>query len=234
MKLTIVGLPIGNIEDISPRAIKTLQEANFIVCEDTRVFNSLWMKLIQQGRAERLSATLRFVNDFNEERALPKIIQEMSFLDNAVLVSDAGMPLISDPGYMLVREGINLGWDIDVVPGPTAESAALAVSGLPTDKYVFLGFLPKKTGKRREGLESFRQSQAGLRCTGVIYESPVRLLRLLDEITQVFGAERQVFIGRDLTKSTQQSFRGNVGELVAKLSKEKMKGEITLVIGRGD
>ena len=81
MKLTIVGLPIGNIEDISPRAIKTLQEANFIVCEDTRVFNSLWMKLIQQGRAERLSATLRFVNDFNEERALPKIIQEMRLID---------------------------------------------------------------------------------------------------------------------------------------------------------
>ncbi|KKU29899.1 MAG: Ribosomal RNA small subunit methyltransferase I [Candidatus Collierbacteria bacterium GW2011_GWE1_46_18] len=232
MKLSVVGLPIGNIEDISLRAIRTIQETGFIVCEDTRVFNSLWMKLTQMGLATKLSATLRFINDFNEERVLLKILNEMSTLDSAVLVSDAGMPLISDPGYKLVKHGLEMGWEVDVVPGPTAESAALAISGLPTDKYIFLGFLPKKPGKKHDLLVSLKNTQEQIKCSGVIYEAPPRLIKLLTEIKDVFGDDGPVFVGFDLTKQSQRVYRGNVVEVLGELSEEKMKGEITVIIGR--
>jgi len=232
MKLSIVGLPIGNIEDISMRAIRTIQEASYIVCEDTRVFNSLWMKLIQLGHATKLSATLRFINDFNEERVIIRILNEMNSLESAVLVSDAGMPLISDPGYKLVKNGLEMGWDVKVIPGPTAESAALAISGLPTDKYIFLGFLPKKPGKKHELLESLKATQEIIKCSGVIYESPARLMKLLTEIQIVFGDDTPIFVGFDLTKQSERVYRGSVGTIIESLSKEKMKGEITLIIGR--
>src|SRR3989344_4383817 len=157
MKLTVVGLPIGNVEDLSARALIVLSETNFIVCEDTRMFSNLWTKLTSLGKVQASKPRMKFVNDFNEYRVLPSLLAEMNLLEEAVLVSDAGMPLISDPGYKLVSEGLALGWDVTVVPGPTAEGAALAVSGLPTDKYMFLGFLPKKPGKRSEMLKYVKQ-----------------------------------------------------------------------------
>ena len=232
MKLFIVGLPIGNIEDISLRAIKTIQEAKFIVCEDSRMFNNLWTKLTQMGLATKSEATIRFINDFNEERVLPRILNEMNALESAVLVSDAGMPLISDPGYKLVKYGLEMGWEVDIVPGPTAESAALAMSGLPTDKYLFLGFLPKKPGKKHDLLVGFKDTQVALKCSGVIYESPARLLKLLNEVVEIIGGETEVFVGFDLTKQTQRVYRGKVSEIVDTLKDEKIKGEITVVIGR--
>jgi len=109
MKLTVVGLPIGNIEDISLRALKVLQEAKYLICEDSRMFNNLWSKLIQLNLATKFEGTIRFVNDFNEYKVLPRILAEVCSLESAVLVSDAGMPLISDPGYKLVHRGIELG-----------------------------------------------------------------------------------------------------------------------------
>lgn len=232
MILNIVGLPIGNIEDIGSRAIKVIQSSKFIVCEDTRVFNNLWTKLTAMGLAHKLEATLRFINDFNEERVLPKILNEMNLLESAVLVSDAGMPLISDPGYKLVKYGLEMGWQINVVPGPTAESAALAMSGLPTDKYMFLGFLPKKPGKRNEILLSLKDTQERMKCSGVIYEAPVRLVKILTEMVDIFGGDRDIFVGFDITKSSQRSFRGTLSDVIEKLKNEKMKGEAVLVIGR--
>lgn len=230
MKLKIVGLPIGNISDISLRALDTLKSAEFVVCEDSRMFNNLWSKLMQMGLVERFTGRLRFVNDFNEYKILPKVIEDISLLDSAVLVSDAGMPLISDPGYKLVSEGISLGWDIEVIPGPTAESAALAVSGLPTDKYMFLGFLPKTGGKRKSLLENIKQMQELQKFSVVIYESPQRTQKLLDELGVVFGEMSKVSVSIDLTKVSQKIFRGEIKEVLAKLSSLKIKGEVSIVL----
>ena len=234
MKLTIVGLPIGNVEDISERALRVLQETNFIVCEDTRMFSNLWSKLTTLGKVQEKKARLKFVNDFNEHRVLPSLLAEMNLLEEAVLVSDAGMPLISDPGYKLVSEGLALGWDVTVVPGPTAESAALAVSGLPTDKYMFLGFLPKKPGKRSEMLRSVKQMAEIMKFSAVFYESTVRLEKILSEMVEVFGGETRVCLALDMTKISEKIFRGSILEILEIVRTRKLKGEATLILSLVD
>ena len=230
MKLTIVGLPIGNVEDVSDRALKVLQKTKFIVCEDTRMFSNLWSKLITLGKVEKLTARFKFVNDFNEYRVLPSLLAEMNQLEEAVLVSDAGMPLISDPGYKLVSEGLALGWEITVVPGPTAVSAALAISGLPTDKYLFVGFLPKKPGKRGELLKSVQEMQKLTKFTLVFYESAVRLNKILTEMVAVFDVEARVCLALDITKISEKIFRGSMVEVLEVVKTKKLKGEATLVV----
>lgn len=231
MKLTIVGLPIGNIEDISMRAIKRLQETKFIVCEDTRMFGNLWSKLLNNGVvSEKFSGKLKFVNDFNEYRVLPRLLEEMDTLEDAVLVSDAGMPLISDPGYKLVSEGLSRGWEIDVIPGPTAESSALAVSGLPTDKYMFLGFLPKKGGKRGEMLKHIKEMNEVLKFSIVIYESSVRLPKILEEMVEIFGGDTRICLSLDLTKVSEKILRGTLSEVLTTIKTNKIKGEATIVL----
>lgn len=230
MKLKIVGLPIGNVEDLSERALKVLQETSFIVCEDTRMFGNLWSKLTSLGKVQEKKAKLKFVNDFNEHRVLPSLLAEMNQLEEAVLVSDAGMPLISDPGYKLVSEGLTLGWEITVVPGPTAESAALAVSGLPTDKYMFLGFLPKKPGKRGELLKSIKEMQSSTKFTIVFYESSVRLEKIFPEMAEIFGEETRVCLALDMTKVSEKIFRGSLGEILETVKTKKLKGEATIVM----
>jgi len=230
MILKIVGLPIGNIQDISLRALETLKKTNYLICEDSRMFNNLWSKLMQFGLVEKFTGRIRFINDFNEYKALPKVIDELEYEESAVLVSDAGMPLISDPGYKLVSEGVSLDWEIEVVPGPTAESAALAVSGLPTDKYLFLGFLPKTGGKRMTLLKNVKTMQDLQKFTVVIYESPVRTEKILEEIVKVFGSEVKVCLTVDLTKISQKIIRGNLAEVLEKLKIMKLKGEVTLLL----
>lgn len=230
MTLRIVGLPIGNISDISLRALEVLKNTEYLICEDSRMFNNLWMKMMQMGLVQKFSGRIKFVNDFNEYKALPKIIDEVNLLEEAVLVSDAGMPLISDPGYKLVSEGIALGWDIEVIPGPTAESAALAISGLPTDKYMFLGFLPKTGGKRKTLLENVRTMQEMQKFSIVIYESPVRTVKVLEELRDVFGHEARVCVSIDLTKVSQKVIRGNLMSVLEKLKNSKLKGEVTVVL----
>lgn len=230
MKLKIVGLPIGNIEDISLRALRVLKETKFIVCEDSRVFNNLWMKLKQMGLVENFSGRIKFINDFNEYKTLPKLLEEMDLLEEAVLVSDAGMPLISDPGYKMVSEGIKRGWEVSVVPGPTAESAALAVSGLPTDKYLFLGFLPKTGGKRKTMLVNTKKMQDLQKFSLVIYESANRLQKLLPDLVDVFGAETKLCIAVDLTKISEKIIRGNILEVIEQAKTLKGKGEVTIVL----
>lgn len=230
MKLTIVGLPIGNVEDISERVLNALQETSFIVCEDTRMFSNLWSKLTTLGKVGAKKAKLKFVNDFNEHRVLPSLLAEMNQLDEAVLVSDAGMPLISDPGYKLVHEGLALGWEVTVVPGPTAESAALAVSGLPTDKYMFLGFLPKKPGKRGEMLKNVKEMSDMMKFSAVFYESPVRLEKIIGEMLEIYGGEAKLCLALDLTKVSEKIFRGNLAEVLEIVKTRKLKGEATLVL----
>ncbi len=145
MKLVIVGLPLGNIEDISLRAIRTLSEAKIVICEDTRVFYRLWQKLVNDGYLkDKFSGRLMVINDFNEAEKVEWLTDQITLAEEAVLVSDAGMPLISDPGYRLVKEIMRREGTVEVVPGPTAAMSALAASGLSADKVLFLGFLPKK------------------------------------------------------------------------------------------
>lgn len=230
MKLYIVGLPIGNIEDISLRAIKTIESTKYVVCEDTRMFSNLWTKMTSLGYSKKFDGKIRFINDFNEERQLPRVLAELATEENAVLVSDAGMPLISDPGYKIVRSAIDLGWEIEVIPGPTAESAALAISGLPTDKYLFVGFLPKKEGKRKELLKNIISSQEQIQSSVVIYESAVRLEKILGDILSLSENTVHVCIAIDLTKVSEKVLRGDLNSIIEQIKGKKIRGEVTIVL----
>ncbi len=233
MKLTLVGLPIGNVEDISLRVLKTLQEAKYLICEDSRMFNNLWSKLMTLGHVQKFTGTIRFVNDFNEARVLPRILAEICSLESVVLVSDAGMPLISDPGYKLVNSVLDMKGEVDVVPGPTAESAALAVSGLPTDRYLFVGFLPKKIGKRTSVLTTIHEMGAISKMTAVIYENPLRLQKILPETIAIFGGDTPACLAVDLTKVSQKIIRGSLSALLVSSQEKRIKGELVLLISVG-
>ena len=225
MKLTLVGLPLGNIEDISLRAIRTLNEAKTVICEDTRVFHKLWQKLMNDGYLSVLfSGRLIVINDFNEAEKVSWLADQITLAEEAILVSDAGMPLISDPGYRLVNEILARGGDIEVVPGPTAAMTALAISGLSADKVMFLGFLPKKAGKRNENWKAVKEMMG---ITVIIYESPYRVKQTLEEIQTEFGSETLVVIARELTKEYEQIIRGKVSEVLTNL--KSIKGEVVIL-----
>lgn len=233
MEIVVVGLPIGNIEDISLRALKKIQEAKYLICEDTRMFSNLWSKLMQMGLVQKYSGTIRFINDFNEEKMLPRILAEICSLESVVLVSDAGMPLISDPGYKLIRKAVEMDWKVEVVPGPTAESAALAVSGLPTDRYLFIGFLPKKIGKRTNILNTVKDIGDKAKMTVVIYESPLRLSKIIPELITIFGESTSACLAIDLTKISQKIFRGSLKNISEQIEGKKIKGELVILISAG-
>lgn len=225
MKLTLVGLPLGNIEDISLRAIKTLSEAKTVICEDTRVFHKLWQKLMNDGHLQApFSGRLMVINDFNESEKMTWLADQITLAQEAVLVSDAGMPLISDPGFRLVNEILSRGGSIKVVPGPTAAMTALAISGLSADKVLFLGFLPKKAGKRNENWKIVKEMMG---VTVIIYESPYRVKQTLEEIQSEFGPETPVVIARELTKEYEQIIRGKVAEVLSSL--KPIKGEVVIL-----
>jgi len=225
MKLTLVGLPLGNIEDISLRAIRTLASAKTVICEDTRVFHKLWQKLQNLGQlASSFSGRLMVINDFNEADKVNWLLEQIGPEGEAILVSDAGMPLVSDPGYRLVKELLSRGGTIEVVPGPTAAMTALAISGLSADKVLFLGFLPKKQSKRKANWELVKAADG---VTVVIYESPFRVTKTLEEIRNEFGDLSPTVIARELSKEYEQVLRGSVAELLA--SGAKIKGEVVIL-----
>lgn len=225
MKVTLVGLPLGNIEDISLRAIRTLESAKMVICEDTRVFHKLWQKLQNLGHlSAAFSGRLMVVNDFNEAEKVAWLVEQIGLAGEAILVSDAGMPLISDPGYRLVKEILGREGTIEVVPGPTAAMTALAISGLSADKVLFLGFLPKKLGKRKANWDLVRAADG---VTVVIYESPFRVKKTLEEIKTEFGEQTQAVIARELTKEYEQVLRGTVAELLVGV--DKIKGEVVIL-----
>ncbi len=225
MKLTLVGLPLGNIEDISLRQIRALREAKTVICEDTRVFHKLWQKLMNDGHLQTpFSGRLMVINDFNEAEKVTWLADQITLAGEAILVSDAGMPLISDPGYRLVKEILSRDGTVEVVPGPTAAMTALSVSGLSADKVLFLGFLPKKTGKRNENWKLVKEADG---VTVILYEAPVRVVKTLQEIASIFGHETQVVIARELTKEYEQIIRGEVLEVLANL--KPVKGEVVIL-----
>ena len=216
--LLIAATPIGNLKDATPRLIEALENADLIVAEDTRVAKSLIKALQISTHANFLSA-----NEHSEASQADAIITQ-SIDALVVLVSDAGMPLVSDPGYVLVSRARERGVPVSVLPGASAGLAALAVSGLPTDRFVHEGFVPKK------GRISYLQSLAGERRTMVFFESPHRIHSALSDMAEVFGADRPACVARELTKFFEEVAWGTLSELAERFS-SGARGEIVVVVG---
>lgn len=215
MKLYVVPTPIGNLKDITLRALEVLKSVNYIVCEDTRRTKIL----LDHYRIKDKKLISYFAPREDEKVSLILQILEK---ENVALVVDAGMPGISDPGYKLIKASLEQGIDIEVLPGPSAFLTALIGSGLPTDKFLFLGFLPKK------GLENYLKKYKDLEATIIFYESPYRILKTLDIIEKVFG-NVDLVIAREISKIYEEYLRGKLSEIKEKIKNKKLKGEITIV-----
>ncbi len=221
-KLVLVPTPIGNLEDITIRGLNILKACDMLFAEDTRTTGNLLSHFEINKKAIPFHLN-------NEHKVLHSAIKLISSVNLAVLVSDAGTPGISDPGFLLVRECIKNGIAVETLPGPTAFVPALVNSGLPCDKFFFEGFLPHKKG-RETRLKFIAQSEA----TVVLYESPHRLEKLLLEIEKHCGAERQVSVSRELTKLFEETFRGTVAEVHKHFASKTVKGEIVVVVAGKD
>ena len=216
--LYIVPTPIGNLEDITLRAIRVLKEADLILAEDTRTTKVLLAKY-------DIHVPLASYHKFNEHSNVAKIMDMLRENKNIALVSDAGTPGISDPGFLLSRECRREGFDVQCLPGATAFVPALIDSGLPADRFVFEGFLPLKKG-RMTRLEQLAQESR----TVIIYESPKRLARTLRQLSEVFGPEREAAVVREISKIHETVYRETLGELATRFAENPPKGEIVIVI----
>jgi 16S rRNA (cytidine1402-2'-O)-methyltransferase len=215
----VVATPLGNLEDVTLRAIRVLREVDLVACEDTRHTARLL-------KAHQINVATTSYFEHNEPRKTEKILEALRGGRNVALVSDAGTPGVSDPGYRLVRAARDAGIAVVPVPGPSAAVAALSVSGLPTDRFLFVGFLPSKAGARKKAL----QELAGVRETLVLYESPVRVLESLDDMAGVLG-DREAFLCREATKLHEEYRRGRLRDLRRALAdRRRVKGEIVLVV----
>ena len=218
--LYIVATPIGNLEDLTLRALRTLREADLIACEDTRQTR----KLLQHFS---ISKPMLSYHQHNETSRSAELIERLSSGANVALVSDAGTPLLSDPGYRLVEAAIAAGVATVPLPGPSAALAALAASGMPTNSFRFCGFLPPRSTQRRKSLEALKAES----CTLVFYEAPHRILETLEDAEAVLGP-RTAVVARELTKLHEEFLRGPIHEIRTQLaSRPSVKGEITLLIG---
>jgi 16S rRNA (cytidine1402-2'-O)-methyltransferase len=219
--LYLVATPIGNLEDITYRAVRVLREADLIACEDTRHTRTL------MDHYDIQKPTISY-HEHNEMERAPELAARLAAGTVIALVSDAGMPLVSDPGYRLVRAAIEMGVPVQAVPGPSAALTALAASGLPTDSFRFGGFLPSKPGQRAKVLEALAEEHA----TVIFYEAPHRILEALEAIELSLGP-RPVVVARELTKIHEEFLRGTAAEVRAALvARDAVRGEITLLIGK--
>ena len=218
-KLILVPTPIGNLEDITLRAIRILGSAQVIFAEDTRVTKRLLSHL-------NISNTVVSFHSQNEHRLLDRVIDKIREVETAVLVSDAGTPGISDPGFLLVRACIEAGISVECLPGPSAFVPALVASGLPCDKFVFEGFLPHKKGRQTRLTILSKESR-----TIVLYESPHRLIKCLGQIVEYFGADRKICVCREITKFYEEFARGTAQEVLLHFQQKEVKGEIVIIIG---
>lgn len=217
--LILAATPIGNLSDASARLIEHLGTSKFIAAEDTRTLLKL-----ARGLGVKLDAKLFSLHEHNEAERVTQIL-EIAATEEVLVVSDAGMPTVSDPGFVLVRAAIEAGIEVTVIPGPSAVLAALAVSGLPTDRFSFEGFLPRKSGERRKLFQSLLLETR----TMVFFESPHRIDDALKDALTVFGESRQATVSRELTKKFEQTVRGTIPELL-EWSANPTKGELVLVI----
>lgn len=216
--LYIVSTPIGNLEDITLRAVRILHEVTTIAAEDTRHTRKLLSHLA-------INTPLTSYHDFNKEEKTPVIIARLQDGDSFALVSDAGTPTLSDPGFYLIRSAISHDIPVTPIPGVTAAISALSVSGLPTDRFVYEGFLPRKKGKRDKRLETLRSDSRTL----IFYESTYRLNSLIEALLSIFG-DRQIAIARELTKKFEEVIRGEIRSVLDQIKGRRLKGEITVVV----
>ena len=215
--LFLVGTPIGNLEDITFRALRTLKEADLIACEDTRRTQQLL------NHYSIKTPTISY-HEHNELTRAPELVLQLEEGSHIALVSDAGMPVISDPGHHLVSLAIRHNIPVVPIPGASAFVAALSAAGLPVDKFRFLGFLPSKKGQRRKALEEMK----GVNKTLVFYEAPHRLLDMLDDLRDVMG-DPPVVVAREVTKVHEEFLRGTASEVLGRLKKKPVKGEVTVL-----
>jgi len=220
-QLYLVATPIGNLEDITYRAVRILRGVDLIACEDTRQSR----KLLDHYDIRK--PTISY-HEHNEAERTAELVSRLLAGSSIALISDAGMPLVSDPGYRLVRGAIECGVAVQAVPGPSAALTALAASGLPTDSFRFGGFLPIKAGQRAKALEALAEEHATL----IFYEAPHRILETLEAVEAALGP-RPVVVGRELTKIHEEYLRGTAAEIRAELAaRDSVKGEFTLLIGK--
>lgn len=217
-KLVIIPTPIGNLEDITLRAIRILKECDFVLAEDTRQSGKL-MKHLDIGTP--------FVSfhQHNEHKVLDNVIERIKSSSLVGLISDAGTPAISDPGFLLVRECILQNIEIECLPGATAFVPAIVNSGFPCDKFCFEGFLPHKKGRNKR-LNELKEEQR----TIVFYESPYRIKKLMEELVDIFGADRKVSVSRELTKIYEETLRGTAQEILQHFTEKEPKGEFVVVV----
>ncbi len=225
-RLRIVATPIGNLADLSPRARDALLSADLVACEDTRRTGRLFQNLGAAGPSAR--PPLLPLHDHNEDRQIGRVLRTLEEGGAVTLVSDAGTPLVSDPGYRLVRAAVRQGLAVEALPGPSAILTALVVSGLPPYPFTFLGFPPRKKGRRRR----FFGSHAALPHTLVFFESPRRAAASLADAAGAFGTDRDAALARELTKLHEEVLRGTLGEVAAQVAgRAKLRGEVTVVVG---
>ena len=218
MRLVVVPTPIGNLEDITLRALNVLKEADFVLCEDTRTTKNLL-------RHFELEKTCYAYHIHNEHQQLDHIIRQIQQAEMVALTSDAGTPCISDPGYLLVRECVRQGIEVECLPGATALIPALVNSALPASSFKFYGFIPHKKGK-----ETCLKQMAAAQETSIFYESPYRLVKTLEMMLPFFGEDRAVCVCRELTKIHEENFRGTLQETLQHFSAKEVKGEIVVVV----
>jgi len=217
-KLYIVPTPIGNLEDITLRALRILKEVDLILAEDTRTSAFL---LKHYTIATRLSSH----HKFNEHKTVERIAEQILGGDNVALISDAGTPSISDPGFLLTRTCLNMGVEVECLPGATAFVPALVNSGFPSDRFCFEGFLPQKKGRQKKLKELANETR-----TMIFYESPFRLVKALAQFAENFGSNRNVSVSRELTKIFEENVRGTLAEVLAHFQSKTVKGEIVIVL----
>ena len=223
--LTLVATPIGNLGDLSPRALEVLGAVDAVLCEDTRVTGQM---LARYGA----SAPLLPLHDHNETELVARILDRLRSGQRLALASDAGTPLVSDPGYRLVRAVIEAGLPLTGIPGPNAAVMALTLSGLPPHPFLFLGFLPPRAGPRQAAVAQLRAvERAGLSATVILYEAPHRLAEALAALAEGLGADRPAAVARELTKRFEEVRRGSLGELAAHYATAEALGEICIVVG---
>ena len=234
-KLFIVSTPIGNLEDITLRAIRVLESVDVVACEDTRKTGILLSKISNcQSPIIKSKVRPKLLSYFegNEERRVPQIISLLKQGKDVALVSNAGTPLVSDPGFKLVRECIKEGIRVEPIPGPSAVLTALVSSGLPTDKFLFLGYLPKRKRKREKILRSCSSIFRAIEVTVILFESPHRLLQILKEIKMILG-DVDMVVCRELTKRYEEITRGKTEKMIKHYSEKSLRGEVTILFRLG-
>ncbi len=221
--LYIVPTPVGNMEDMTYRAVRILKEVDLVLAEDTRTSGILLKHFDIRNQ-------LMSHHKFNEHGTSAGIVSRLQAGENVALISDAGTPGISDPGFFLVREAVKAGIEVQCLPGATAFVPALVSSGLPCDRFAFEGFLPQKKG-RQSKIESLKEEQR----TMIFYESPYRVVKTLEQFAEAFGATRQVSVCREISKLHEESVRGSLEEVIAHFKEKEPKGEIVIVLaGKSD